>query len=94
MKQVVVRPAAAADIEDAFLWYERQREGLGSQFLDALRGAMDAGDRGSMADKIVKLSVHAVTVTPKATIEVPAGFEWVTPRRRTTDLRRADLVGR
>jgi plasmid stabilization system protein ParE len=41
VKQVVVRPAAAADIEDAFLWYERQREGLGNEFLDALRGAMD-----------------------------------------------------
>jgi plasmid stabilization system protein ParE len=41
VKRVVVRPAAAADIEDAFLWYERQREGLGSEFLDALRGTMD-----------------------------------------------------
>ena len=31
-----VRPAAAADIDEAFLWYEAQREGLGNQFLDAV----------------------------------------------------------
>jgi plasmid stabilization system protein ParE len=41
VKQVVVRPAAAADIEDAFLWYERQRAGLGNEFLAALRSTMD-----------------------------------------------------
>jgi len=27
--QFIVRPAAAADIDDAFLWYKRQRPGLG-----------------------------------------------------------------
>ena len=31
----VVRPAAAADIDEAFLWYEAQRVGLGRQFLAA-----------------------------------------------------------
>jgi hypothetical protein len=31
--QVLVRPAAAADIDDAFLWYEQQRAGLGDDFL-------------------------------------------------------------
>lgn len=33
--QVVVRPAAAADIDEAFLWYEGQRPGLGHEFLVA-----------------------------------------------------------
>lgn len=33
--QVVVRPAAAADIDEAFLWYEGQRVGLGHEFLAA-----------------------------------------------------------
>lgn len=28
------RPAAAADVEDAFLWYESQRSGLGDEYLD------------------------------------------------------------
>lgn len=36
MKQVIVRPAAAADIEDAYQWYESQRPGLGEEFLAAL----------------------------------------------------------
>jgi plasmid stabilization system protein ParE len=36
---LVVRPAAAADLEEAFLWYEAQRPGLGSEFLDAVEQA-------------------------------------------------------
>jgi plasmid stabilization system protein ParE len=34
--RVFVRPAAAGDIEDAFLWYEEQRPGLGEEFLEEL----------------------------------------------------------
>jgi toxin ParE1/3/4 len=34
---IVVRPAAAADIDEAFLWYERRRPGLGDEFLAALQ---------------------------------------------------------
>ncbi len=41
MKRVVVRPAAASDIEDAYRWYESQRAGLGDEFLAALRLAQD-----------------------------------------------------
>ena len=37
----IVRPAAAADIEEAFLWYERQRAGLGDEFLIAIQSALD-----------------------------------------------------
>ena len=33
---VVIRPAAAAEIETAFRWYEKEREGLGSKFLEAV----------------------------------------------------------
>jgi hypothetical protein len=33
--QCIVRPAAAADIDDAFLWYEAQRPDLGREFLAA-----------------------------------------------------------
>jgi len=36
VKRVVVRPAAASDIEDAYRWYESQRAGLGDEFLAAL----------------------------------------------------------
>ena len=37
----ILRPAAAADIEEAFLWYERQRAGLGDEFLAAVQSAFD-----------------------------------------------------
>lgn len=33
MKPHVFRPAAAADIERAYVWYERERAGLGEEFL-------------------------------------------------------------
>jgi plasmid stabilization system protein ParE len=33
---LLVRPAAAADIEGVHLWYESQRPGLGDEFLDAV----------------------------------------------------------
>jgi plasmid stabilization system protein ParE len=38
---IVVRPAAAADIDEAFLWYERRRSGLGDEFPAALRIAFE-----------------------------------------------------
>jgi len=30
---VVLRPAAAAEIEDAYRWYEKEKDGLGAEFL-------------------------------------------------------------
>jgi plasmid stabilization system protein ParE len=38
---LVVRAAAAADIEDAHAWYERARPGLGEEFLAAVTTALD-----------------------------------------------------
>ena len=38
---ILLRPAAAADIEEAFLWYERQRAGLGNEFLAAVESTLD-----------------------------------------------------
>jgi len=29
---ILIRPATAADIDKAFLWYERQQTGLGKSF--------------------------------------------------------------
>jgi len=39
---VVIRPAAAADLDEAFLWYEAQRSGLGDEFLNAVEQAFRA----------------------------------------------------
>ena len=33
---LLVRPAAAADLEEAFLWYNARRPGLGGEFLEAV----------------------------------------------------------
>ena len=33
MSSPIFRPAAAADIERAYVWYERERVGLGEEFL-------------------------------------------------------------
>jgi plasmid stabilization system protein ParE len=38
---LIVRLAAAADIDEAFLWYEQQRAGLGAEFLNAVQSALD-----------------------------------------------------
>ena len=37
----ILRAAAAADIEEAFHWYEGQRGGLGDEFLAAVQSALD-----------------------------------------------------
>ena len=42
MTSAIFRPAAAADVEDAFLWYESQRSGLGDEFLDELSLVLSA----------------------------------------------------
>ena len=39
---IVVRTAAAADIDEAFLWYESQRPGLGEEFLAAVQSTSDS----------------------------------------------------
>ncbi len=38
---ILIRPAAAADIDEAFLWYERQQAGLGDEFLTAVQSALE-----------------------------------------------------
>lgn len=38
---ILIRPPAAVDIDEAFLWYERQQAGLGDEFLTAVQSALD-----------------------------------------------------
>lgn len=40
MKPPIVRPAASADVEDAYPWYEAQQTGLGEEFLAAADAVM------------------------------------------------------
>ena len=37
MINLIFRPAAAADVQDAYNWYEEQRPGLGEEFLSSLK---------------------------------------------------------
>ena len=41
MKALVYWPEAEADVRAAFDWYQRQRDGLGSEFLEELTKAED-----------------------------------------------------
>lgn len=38
--KLLLRPAAAAELEEAFRWYERQRPGLGEELLRAVDSAL------------------------------------------------------
>ncbi|MFQ5904023.1 MAG: type II toxin-antitoxin system RelE/ParE family toxin [Candidatus Binatia bacterium] len=42
MKPPIVRPAASADVEDAYRWYEAQQIGLGEEFLVAVTALMES----------------------------------------------------
>jgi len=42
VRPAIFRPAAAADIEDAFLWYEAHRDGFGDEFLETVRSALES----------------------------------------------------
>lgn len=57
MTEVIFRPAAAADVEDAFRWYEIQRVGLGAEFIAAVR----AGVQAIAANPEISVVVHRNT---------------------------------
>jgi plasmid stabilization system protein ParE len=42
LKPPILRAAAAADVEEAYDWYEAQREGLGDEFLAAVQAALES----------------------------------------------------
>jgi toxin ParE1/3/4 len=56
--QIIVRPAADSDIEEAALWYERQRSGLGREFLagvdDTFERLKESPDPGIPAHKSLR----------------------------------------
>lgn len=41
MKRLVVRPAAASDLAEAYRWYERRRTGLGEEMMQEARAVID-----------------------------------------------------
>lgn len=53
MTELLYRPDASADVQEAFEWYERRRAGLGRDFLRELGEAEEALVRAPMANRAV-----------------------------------------
>jgi plasmid stabilization system protein ParE len=53
VKQLIYRPEAAADVEEACAWYERQRAGLAAEFLNALQEAEGAVQASPMTYRLI-----------------------------------------
>lgn len=60
MKRLVYQPAAVADVRVAFEWYERQREGLGDEFLAALARAEDVARANPFAYRVIRRDARRV----------------------------------
>lgn len=53
MTRVLVRPAAAAELDEAYRWYERERAGLGDEFLQAARSMLELIGNNPLAFPLV-----------------------------------------
>jgi plasmid stabilization system protein ParE len=62
--QFIVRPAAAADIDEAFLWYEGQRPGLGHDFLSAAQSVIDAVADHPLRHPVVRRNTRRALLRP------------------------------
>jgi plasmid stabilization system protein ParE len=51
--QLIIRPEAELDIQDAFLWYESQSEGLGSEFVRAVDSCLSKIGRNPLSYPIL-----------------------------------------
>lgn len=60
MKPVFFTPAAEADVEEAFAWYEKQRPGLGEAFRRALDVAVASIEENPEAYAVIHRSTRRV----------------------------------
>ena len=56
--ELIIRPEAEEDIDDAYLWYERQRMGLGGEFLVAVQAAIAEIERRPVSFAVVHKAVR------------------------------------
>ncbi len=54
-RQILVRPEAEAEVQQAFDWYEEQSEGLGLEFLRAIEACLSGIKRNPFAYSVVKV---------------------------------------
>ena len=52
--RLLLEPEARADLADAFVWYEDQRPGLGSEFLAEVARVLENIERGPDAHTIIR----------------------------------------
>lgn len=62
MRRVIVRPAARADILAAYRWYEKERNGLGTEFLRAIRSAMSTVGENPEVYAVVRGDIRRVNL--------------------------------
>ena len=60
---LILRPAAAADVEEAFSWYERQRPGLGEEFLEMVNAGLRDIAAHPLRQAIIFREVRRLLVT-------------------------------
>jgi len=53
LSEVFLRPAAAAELDEAYKWYERERAGLGEEFLQAADALVDRLAESPLAFPVV-----------------------------------------
>jgi len=61
-KEVLIRPEAESDIEDAYQWYESQRKGLGEDFLLCIEEALSRVSRHPSIYSFVYKEVRRVLI--------------------------------
>ena len=54
-RQIIVRPEAETEVQQAFDWYEEQSEGLGLEFLRAIEACLFAVTRNPFAYTVAKV---------------------------------------
>lgn len=59
---LLLRPEAEAEVEEAYRWYERQREGLGADFLLCVEEALENIRRAPKTYPIVHKQIHRLLI--------------------------------
>ena len=54
-RQLIVRPEAEREVQQAFDWYEEQSKGLGLEFLRAIEACLSGVTRNPFAYTVVKI---------------------------------------
>ena len=60
MKSLVYRPEAVADVRAAFEWYERQRAGLGDEFLSALAKSEEIVQSNPLSYRVIRRDARRI----------------------------------